>query len=278
VIGLLAAKNDIVQARGLDKIAALANLCFAMPLAVFGAEHLSAGRFMVEMVPSYMPWHLFWIYFVGCALMAASLSIATKIQVRWSGLLFGIMMFLFVAMIHLPGAVASGGRIIWTIVFREMSFGGGAWVLAGIAMGGSRGQGKTLITVGRVLIAIAAIVFGVLHFLHPLGLPGVPLEKQMPTWIPARAFIDYLTGAFLVVAGVCFLLGQKTRVAAIYLGTWIVLMVVVIYGPVLVGALANPSTDVKVEGLNYFFDTLLFGGAILSLARAMESSTELVQS
>jgi len=30
VIGLLAAKNDIVQARGLDKIAALTNLCFAI--------------------------------------------------------------------------------------------------------------------------------------------------------------------------------------------------------------------------------------------------------
>ena len=43
VIGLLAVKNDIAQARGLDKIVALTHLCFAIPLAVFGAEHLS-GR------------------------------------------------------------------------------------------------------------------------------------------------------------------------------------------------------------------------------------------
>ena len=91
---------------------------------------------MVNMVPSYMPWRLFWVYFVGFALIAASLSIATKIQVRWSGLLFGTMMLLFVAMVHFPGAVTAGGRIVWTIVFREMSFGGGGWVLAGIAMGG----------------------------------------------------------------------------------------------------------------------------------------------
>jgi uncharacterized membrane protein YphA (DoxX/SURF4 family) len=131
-------------------------------------------------------------------------------------------------------------------------------------MGGSRAPGKNLIAVGRVLIAIAAIFFGVQHFLHPLGLPGVPLEKQMPTWIPARPFIDYLTGAFLIVAGVCFLLARKTRMAATYLGAWIVLLVVVIYGPVLIGALADPSTAVKVEGLNYFADTLLFGGVILS--------------
>ena len=105
VIGLLAAKNDIAQARGLDKIVALTHLCFAIPLAAFGAEHLSGAKFLVNLVPPYMPWRLFWAYFVGFALIAASLSIATKIQVRWSGLLFGIMMFLFVAMIHLPGAV-----------------------------------------------------------------------------------------------------------------------------------------------------------------------------
>jgi uncharacterized membrane protein YphA (DoxX/SURF4 family) len=150
-----------------------------------------------------------------------------------------------------------------------MSFGGGGWVLAGIAMGGNGGwQRKSLITVGRVLIAIAAIIFGVQHFLHPLGLPGVPLQKQMPAWIPARTFIDCLTGAFLIVAGVCFLLTRKTPMAARYLGTWIVLLVVAIYGPVLIGALADPSNGAKVEGLNYFADTLLFGGVILSLARA----------
>jgi uncharacterized membrane protein len=271
VIGLLAVKSDFAQARGLDKIVALTNLCFAIPLAVFGAEHLSGGIPM-DLVPPFMPWRLFWIYFVGFALIAASLSIATKVQVRWSGLLFGIMMFLFVAMIHLPGAVNSGVRILWTIVIREMSFGGGGWVLAGIAMGGLRGRGRGLIIVGRVLIAIAAIFFGVQHFLHPLGLPGVPLSKEMPTWIPARAFIDYLTGAFLIVAGVCFLLARKTRIAATYLGAWLVLLVVVIYGPVLIGELADPSTAVKVEGLNYFADTLLFGGAILSLARATTGS------
>jgi uncharacterized membrane protein YphA (DoxX/SURF4 family) len=90
----------------------------------------------------------------------------------------------------------------------------------------------------------------------------------MPVWIPVRAFIDYLTGALLMVAGVCFLLGRRTRMAATYLGAWIVFLVVVIYGPVLIGALADPRNNVQVEGLNYFADTLLFGGAILSLAGA----------
>ena len=266
VIGLFVARNDIAKARGLERIVALTNLCFAIPLAVFGAEHFSLGSSMIGLVPPYMPLRLSWIYLVGVALIIASLSIATKIQVRWSGLLFGIMMFLFVAMIHLPGAIKSGDRIIWTIVFREMSFGGGGLVLAGVALGQFRGKGNSLITVGRVLIAIAAIFFGVQHFLHPYGVPGVPLEKQMPTWIPARAIIDYLTGAFLIVGGICFLIARKTRVAAMYLGTWILFLVVVYYGPMLIASLANPSAGTQLEGLNYFADTLLFGATILSLA------------
>ena len=272
VIGLLAAKNDIAQARGLDRIVALTYLCFAIPLAVFGTEHFALGSSMIGLVPSYMPLRLSWIYFVGVALIVASLSIATRIQVRWSGLLFAIMMFLFVAMIHFPGAIKSGDRIIWTIVIREMSFAGGGLVLAGIAFRRLSRKGNSLITVGRVLIAIAAIFFGVQHFLHPLGVPGVPLAKQMPAWIPARAVIDYLTGAFLIVGGVCFLLARKTRVAATYLGTWILLLVVGYYGPMLIGALADPSAATKIEGLNYFADTLLFGATILTLAHTTTAS------
>jgi len=274
LIGAWEAKNDIAKARGIDKIVALSNLCFAIPLAVFGALHLFAPQFVLPIVPRYMPWRMFWAYFVGCALVAASLSIATKIQVRWSGLLFGIMMFSFVAMIHFPGALREPhNRIIWTIVFREMSFGGGGWLLAGSAKDGWRGPAKSmLITVGRILVAIAAIVFGIEHFLHPLGLPGVPLAKQMPAWIPGRLLIDYVTGAALVVAGAIFLLNRKTRTAATWVGAWILLLVLLIYGPVLILALSDPATPVKVEGINYFADTLLFAAAILAVASAARRS------
>jgi hypothetical protein len=274
LIALWAAKTDIARASGLDKVVGLSNLCFALPLAVFGAEHLSAAEFIQQGVPSYVPWHLFWAYFVGFALLAASLSIATKIQVRWSGLLFGIMMFLFVAMMDIPGALAKpGDRFGWTLLLRELAFGGGGWILAGTAM---REPGREsnpaasafFVTTGRVLTGIAAIFYGVETFLHPLGMPGIPLEKLMSEWIPARPLIGYLTAAILVVAGAAILLAQKTRMAATYLGTWIVLLVVFIYGPILIASLLDPSTAVKVEGLNYFFDTLLFAGTILALARA----------
>src|SRR5215471_10084241 len=104
-------------------------------------------------------------------------------------------MLLFVPMVHLPGAICTVDRIVWTLVLRRLSFGGAAWVLAVIA--GSR----WLIPVGRVLIAITALFFGVQHFLHPLALPGVPLVKLTPDWVPVRPAIDYLTDALLLAAG-----------------------------------------------------------------------------
>ena len=268
LVGLWAAKRDVANARGAAKIVALANLCFAAPLAVFGAEHFAAARGIMQLVPKFMPWPLFWTYLVGSGLLAASFSIATKVQVRCSGLLFGIMMFLFVAMMDLPGALANmHNRISWVLLCREMSFGSGGWILAGDAMARRNVQaGSKLITIGRIVIGIAAIFYGVEHFLHPLNVPGVPLEKLMPAWIPARYVISYLTGAILLVAGAAILLGKKARVAAAYLGSWIFLLVLFVYGPILIASLLDPSTDVKVEGLNYFFDTLLYAGTILALA------------
>jgi uncharacterized membrane protein len=268
VIGVSASTKNIANARGLEKILALTNLCFAIPLAIFGALHLFGPQFVMNIVPPYMPFRMFWAYAVGVALIAASLSIATRIGVRWSGLLFGIMMFLFVAMIHFPGALRTPHeRIIWVIVFREMSFGGAAWILAANATNNAQAR-RTMIIVGRVLITMALIVFGVEHFLFPTGLPGVPLPKQLPEWLPGRVLIDYVTGAAFLVAALSVLLSRKTRVVATCVGGWLLLLVVVIYGPVLITSLAQSNTGIQIEGINYFADTLLFAAVILSLASA----------
>ena len=273
-VGAWSAKPQVAAARGLDKIVALGSPCFAIPLAVFGALHLSGSQFVEGLVPAYMPWRMFWVYFVGCALIAASLSIATQRGVRWSGFLFGVMMFLFVAQIHFPGALRfPHDRFAWTIVVREMSFGGAGWILAGTAADGwwapVRGK-RTLITVGSLLVTIALVLFGIEHFLHASALPGVPLKKEMPVWIPGggRVLIDYVTGAALLVTAGSILLNRNTRTVAASVGGWLLVLVVVIYGPVMIAALSQPGIGVQVEGINYFADTLLFAGAILAVAKA----------
>jgi uncharacterized membrane protein len=271
--GLIAAvtsRREIADARGADRINSLAHLCIAVPLAAFGALHLFGPQFVSAIVPRYMPWRPFWVDFVGCALIAAALSIATRIAVRWSGLMVGIMMFAFVAMIHLPGALRTpDDPFRWVIVFRELSFGGGGWLLAGTAVyGWSPRIAQRLVGVGRAFVTLAMLYFAVGHFLRPLGLPGVPLAKLMPSWIPARPLVDYVTGAVLLGAGASVVLSRRTRMLTTMAGGWLLLTVLLIYTPVLIGAFGDPALGVQVVGVNYFADTLLFAGAILSLARA----------
>ena len=270
VIGAWCARRDVAEARGLGKLTALANAFFAMPLAVFGAEHLAGDQGIASLVPAWMPWRTFWFYFVGVALVAASVSIATRTLVRWSGLLFGVMMFLFVAMLHFPGALSSPGeRMGWVIVCRELSFGAGGLALAGSAVPGWPARAsRILVAAGRLVIALAAIFFGVQHLLHPLNVPGVPLGRVLPEWMPARAAVGWATGALLLVGGAAMLTRRSTRVAAEVLGAWLVLVVALVYGPLLIESMRDPATAARVQGINYFTDTLLYAGAVLAVAAA----------
>ncbi len=273
VIGVLAARNDLVNSRGLEKVVALTNLFFALPLAVFSMQHFFDAEGISRLVPKFVPWPLFWTYFVGLGLLAAALSIATKIEVRWSGLLFGIMMFLFVAMMDIPATLHHPyNRFNWILTLRELSFGAGGWVLARDAMKRDGHGGSGLISIGRIIIGVGAMVYGVQHFLHPVNVPGVPLEMLMPEWIPGRMVIGYLTGAILVGAGAGIVLAKKTRTAATYLGAWITLLVFTVYLAILIPSFANPSNGVRVEAFDYFTDTMLYAGAILALARAAPDS------
>jgi uncharacterized membrane protein len=130
-----------------------------------------------------------------------------------------------------------------------------------------------MITIGRFVIAIAAIFFAVEHFLHPAALAGVPLEKLTPVWIPGRLIVGYLTGALLLGAGISLLLGKNTKTAATYLGAWVLLVVLLVYLPMVLAIPSSADGGAKIEGLNYFFDTLLYSGAVLALATALPRSS-----
>ena len=65
---------------------------------------------------------------------------------------------------------------------------------------------------------------------------------------------------------------RPLALAATCLGGWTLLMVLVVYGPILISALSVADSGVNIEGINYFFDTLYFGGAVLALAAAAPST------
>ena len=271
LIAVFVTRQAVIQARGSDKLLALTPLFFAPPLAAFGGEHLTIPNAIAAIVPAWMPWHMFWTYFVGCCLILAGLSIASSVQMRLACTLLGIMFFLFVAMMDIPGVIAAPRtRLPWILAFRESSFASGAWALAATQTEEFRRRGTSwMILPARYIIPITLVFYAVLHFLHPEILPGVPDEKLTPAWYPGRFIAAYVTGAVLAVGGTSLLRGKRPRMVATYLGGWFLLLVALVYVPMALAIPAAAEGGVKLEGLNFFFDTLLFAGTVLALARAM---------
>lgn len=258
--GLFVFRREFARAAGLDKLIVLGPVFLAASIGVFGAEHLAGPKILMQVVPAWMPGRLFWAYFVGAALMAAAASNVLRMYVRLSATLLGVMFFLFVLMIHVPGVVANPtNRIVWTVALRDLAFAGGAWALAG---------GRLAVT-GRFLVAIPMTFFAVEHFLHPEFAPGVPLRKLTPAWVPVGVLWGYLTGAVLLAGGVALLTGKRSRVAAAWVGLVSVLLVLFLYLPIL--AMAGTSSEMN-EALNYVADTLLFGGAVLCVAGTFKAA------
>jgi len=264
--GIAARRRGLTSGSLPDRAIALGRIFVAAPLATFGALHLAAAQGLKGMVPTYLPWPLFWVYIVGFALIATALSLIFDRLVRWSGLLCGAMFLLFVAMLDIPGVIAQQhDRFGFALLARETAFGCGLLALG--ASAGLRCSSLTrLVTPCRIAFALVALFYGVEHFLHPEFLPGVPLEKLTPAWVPAPRLWGYTIGAFLLACGLLLLAHRWARQAAAWLGIALTVTVIVIYLPLLGPA---HGTDEVVEAIDYIFDTLLFAGTALIVGEAL---------
>jgi len=271
--GAFVHRGGISAARGCDRLITLGGVFIAVPLAMFAPEHFQGPEFVKNMVPSWMPARSFWTPFVGCALLAAAASITARRFVSLSSTLLGSMFFLFVCTIYVPSALAHpGNRFAWAFVLRDLSFAAGAWVLAGLQGRGSSPQlSKWMIHFGRIVIAVAAIFFGVEHLLHPGFAPGVPLRKLTPSWVPFPGGWGYVAGAILLAAGIGLALDRRSRMAAASIGALMTVLTLFLYLPTLILAHGGSVQEIN-EALNYLADTWLFAGAALALASALPRS------
>jgi uncharacterized membrane protein len=255
VVGLFLVRSRFAAASGTGKILVLGPVFEAVALAIFAAEHFLAARDLAGLVPHWLPGALFWAYFVGAALLAAAISFILWKHVRWSALLLAVLFLIFVVTIDLPNLPAHvHERLFWTLTVRETAFAGGAMVLAG-SLWVRWGAGIPLIILGRTFVAWTFLFYAVEHFLFPLFVPGVPLEKMTPAWVPAPALLSYIVGATLFAAGVGLMFRRTRRVAAASAGTMLLLLTVFFYIPILMMEIHSP---LAVEGVNYVGDTLLF--------------------
>jgi uncharacterized membrane protein len=174
------------------------------------------------------------------------------------------MLFCFVTLIWVPNNLAApGNRFGLAVILRDFSFSCGCFALA-LREGApllTRHSSSVLPAI-RVGIAMPLLFFGVEHFLFPGFVPVIPLSQPMPAWVPAQA-MAYGTGVALLIGGAALLFDWRARLVASLLGVLVLGIVGGVYLPLLI---AEPSVEV---GLNYFMDTLLYGGTLLALAGAL---------
>ncbi len=278
VAGLYFLRKEISAVRGWDKLIALGPVFIAVSLAVFAPEHFRGPDFVQNMVPSWMPGHLFWVYFVACALLAAATSLTVRKFERLSSTLLGLMFFLFVCILYVPSAFAHpNNRFGWTYALRDLSFSAGAWALAGLHSRVASPQlSKCLIWFSRIVLMVAAIFFAAQHFLHPEFAPGVPLEKVMPPWVPFPSAWGYLAGAILLAAGISLAWNKTSRIGAASIGALMTVLTLFPYTLILLRAHGGSPLEIN-EGLNYVADTLLYAGSALALASALPRDPDRVK-
>lgn len=256
VVGLAVVRPRFAAAAGPGKLIVLGPVFEAVALAMFAAEHFTAARDLAPIVPKWLPGPLFWTYFFGVALALAAVSFVVWRGVRWSAPLLALFFLIIVATIDVPGIPSSlHDRIFWTLIVRETCFAGGAMVLAG-----SVWANVGLIRVGRFIVGATMVFYGIEHFLFPRNVPGVPLEKMTPGWIPGAVVISWVVGLVLLVAGVALLFSRAVRPATAAAGLVLVVLTVFFYGPIF---LSEMRTPLAVEGMNYVGDTLLFAATVL---------------
>jgi uncharacterized membrane protein len=271
VAGLVLARPRFQAASGAGRVVVLGPIFEAVALAVFAAEHFLAARDLMPIVPRWLPAPLFWTYLVGAAWLAAAISFIAWRHVRWSAALVALLFLIIVATIDLLNVPKDAHeRLFWTLMVRELAFASGAMVLAGSLWPRGSLAGNALMLLGRTFVAATMVFYAIEHFFFPRFVPGVPLEKLTPAWVPAPTLLSYFVGITLLIAGVGLLIRRTIRIAAASAGIVLLALTAFFYVPILAMEI---HSALAVEGINYVGDTLLFAATALLAGFGADPST-----
>jgi len=123
--------------QSLEKLIPVGRIFFAVMLIIFGIDHFLYYQFVQTLVPSWIPFPLFWTYFAAIALIGAGVSFIFMIKLKLVAILTAIMLFTWFLILHIPRAiampeVANGNEL--TSVFEALAFSGVALVIAFTAL------------------------------------------------------------------------------------------------------------------------------------------------
>jgi uncharacterized membrane protein len=120
--------------RFLERFIPFGKYFFAFTMALFGFMHFVYADFVATLVPNWIPWHLFWTYLAGAALIAGGLGVMLNIKRQLAAKLLGIIIFIWLIVLHIPRGIAyplTANGNEWTSVFEALAFSGIGFLIAG---------------------------------------------------------------------------------------------------------------------------------------------------
>ena len=89
------------------KLMPLGVILFSVTIISFGIDHFLLAKEASDYIPSWVPYHLFWMYFTGSALLGSGIAIILKIRPALFATLLGSMIFTWFIILHVPRVIAS---------------------------------------------------------------------------------------------------------------------------------------------------------------------------
>ena len=223
---------------------------FAISMLFFGVQYFIYASGLKGPIPGppWLPGSQLGAVLTGGALIAVAVCITTEKLARLSATLLGCALFLYFLFLQLPRLIAQPhSPDPWTSGFELLALMGGAFVLARIEMpDGLRLEPANnilshLATIGRVVFAIALVVFAVQHFQYAKFVATI-----VPAWIPARLFWTYFVGVAFIAAALAIVTTKMARTASVLLGIMFFIWVVILHVP---RVAANPRDGNEVTSL-----------------------------
>ncbi|SDR65246.1 hypothetical protein [Opitutus sp. GAS368] len=125
-------------ARGARWLVPVGRACLGGFFILGGIQHFIWVRFVMTLVPAWIPGAQFWTCFAGVALIAGGVGMQLRPTARLAAGLSAAMIFSWVVLLHIPRALADlSNANETTAVFEALAMSGIALLLANVPKGGS---------------------------------------------------------------------------------------------------------------------------------------------